>query len=281
MRIRQETEGNPTDNRRRRSPGRLKSLILSEHTLTVGFVGCLVVGLVLSTVSLLFRLTNPAIFLPLFFSGVLLIIISVVFGVAIIMAMIVGSIANQSRLRSQRAKHRRDSLRRYRDLQRQRRNASQSGRTSSIPNDKESIENDEEENDFDQTLPKWLIPLLKNRPAALAIHDDLIATSSTSDEIESKIQSRIDELGTEKVIIPYEESETVDLKESSKIVAMDASAKTLPTPLLEVEIEREALLNLLGALELQHSENRIAPGFYKRKRKQLRKRLSEISSKIS
>ncbi len=247
----------------------------------LGFVGSLVSGIVLFYSSMFFSITNHDVFTLLLFSAILFFIVAGAFGVVSVVAWGVEISGDRSRLRAQRARHRLDTRRRYRTLKGQRSNAESSEPTPSIPDDGEATEYDDEEDARDQDLPKWLIPLLKNRPAALAIHDDLIVTSQSRDEIESKFQSRIDDLDSEKVIIRYEESETVDVDVSSKLVHTEGLTGAPSARLSETEIEREAILNLLGALELQHSENRITSSFYKRKGRQLRKRLAEITRKSS
>jgi hypothetical protein len=116
-------------------------------------------------------------------------------------------------------------------------------------------------------IPGWLIPLLKNRSTAMAIHEDLIASSETPEEAESQFQSRIDDLDTEVITI-YQHRQ--------------ASAQD-PTPseeqpigfLADTEIEKEAVLDLLGALELQYKDGKVTKAFYERKREQLLERLAK------
>ena len=281
MRIQQASEGNPNSHTASRSQRRYRGSIPSRYVFVLGFVGCLVGGIVLFYGSMFFSITNLDVFTVLLFSAILFFIIAGTFAVVSVLAWGVEISGDRSRLRAQRARHRLETRRRYRTLQRQRSNAESSKPTPSIPDDGEAAEYDNEEDARDQDLPKWLIPLLKNRPAALAIHDELIVTSQSRDEIESKFQSHIDDLDSEKVIIRYEEPDSFDVDVSSKLVHTEALTGAPSARLSETEIEREAILNLLGALELQHSENRISPSFYKRKRKQLRKRLAEITRKSS
>jgi len=122
--------------------------------------------------------------------------------------------------------------------------------------------------DPDRNIPSWLIPLLKNRSAALAIHEDIASSTHTPEEAEFKIQSRIDELDTE-IITVYQTRQTEP--QSEKV-----SDVPILKPFSEAAIEKEAILNLLGALELQHHEGKVSPAFYQRKRKQLLKRLSKV-----
>ncbi|MFX1509526.1 MAG: hypothetical protein ACFFBR_04375 [Promethearchaeota archaeon] len=116
-------------------------------------------------------------------------------------------------------------------------------------------------------IPSWLIPLLKNRSTAMAIHEDLIASSKTPEEAESQFQSRIDDLDT-VVITIYQHRQT----EAQEPEPSDGSPMSLLT---ETEIEKEAVLDLLGALELQYRNGKVTKTFYEHKRDQLLERLAK------
>ncbi|MFX1565504.1 MAG: hypothetical protein ACFFCH_05895 [Promethearchaeota archaeon] len=116
-------------------------------------------------------------------------------------------------------------------------------------------------------IPSWLIPLLKNRSTAIAIHKDLVASSKTPEEAESQFQSRLDDLDTE-VITVYQHRRAVHQDEKTSDVP--------PVDLLsETEIEKQAVLDLLGALELQYRDGKVTKTFYERKRNQLLDRLAK------
>jgi hypothetical protein len=127
------------------------------------------------------------------------------------------------------------------------------------------------------SLPAWLLPLLKNRPASLSLHDEITATTTTTEETETLLQTVIDDLPVEVTTIPYTPNETAvhpttitDEKE-----AVDRPYQVeYPT---EASVEREAVLDLLGALELQYKDGRVTEDFYQRKRKQLLERLASVS----
>ncbi|MFX0169675.1 MAG: hypothetical protein ACFE89_10020 [Candidatus Hodarchaeota archaeon] len=125
-------------------------------------------------------------------------------------------------------------------------------------------------------LPAWLLPLLKNRPASQTLHDEISATTTTTEETETKIQSAIDYLETEVTTITIAPDEVESLLISSREKG-DLSDEVYRVEYLsEALIERDAVLDLLGALELQHKDGRVTEGFYKRKRKQLLDRLAKL-----
>jgi hypothetical protein len=121
--------------------------------------------------------------------------------------------------------------------------------------------------DPNQNIPDWLVPLLKDRSAAMAIHTEIESSSRTPDEAESQLETRIEHLDT--VIV------TVYQSRQAETPVEEMLEGSIPGPLTEAEIEKHAVLDLLGALELQWKEGKISQDFYKRKRTQLRKRLAK------
>lgn len=121
--------------------------------------------------------------------------------------------------------------------------------------------------DPDQNIPDWLVPLLRDRSAAMAIHTEIESSSGTPKEAESQIQTRIDDLDTEIITVyQHRQTKTPDDK---------AIEESISRPITDAEIEKNAVLDLLGALELQWQDGKISQSFYKRKRTQLRKRLAK------
>jgi len=128
-----------------------------------------------------------------------------------------------------------------------------------------------------ETLPAWLLPLLKNRPVSLSLHDEITASATTTEEAETMLQTAIDDFTPEvtTVIVTIDEPESLHPTPSEKQNELDGNfAVEYPS---EASVEREAILDLLGALELQHKEGRVTDAFYKRKRKQLLDRLNSLS----
>ena len=121
--------------------------------------------------------------------------------------------------------------------------------------------------DPDQNIPDWLIPLLIDRSAAMAIHTEIDSSSETPEEAESQLQTRIDDLDTEII--------TVYQHHQPKTPTDKALDESLSKPITEAEIEKNAVLDLLGALELQWQDGKISEDFYQRKRTQLRTRLAK------
>jgi hypothetical protein len=121
--------------------------------------------------------------------------------------------------------------------------------------------------DPNQNIPDWLVPLLRDRSAAMEIHSVIESSSDTAEEAESQLQTRIDDLDTE-IITVYQHRQA---KASSDKVVENSVFK----PITEAEIEKNAVLDLLGALELQWQDGKISRDFYQRKRTQLRKRLAK------
>jgi hypothetical protein len=126
-----------------------------------------------------------------------------------------------------------------------------------------------------ETLPAWLQPLLKNRPVSINLHDEITATATTRKESESMLQTAIDDLETTTVTI------TTDGSEAGTTPPDDASAVSdqdydIEYPAEQI-IEREAILDLLGALELQYKAGRVTASYHKRKPKQLLDRLAVLS----
>jgi hypothetical protein len=253
----------------------------TRYTLTFGFFGTLVIGIGLFFLSTIYRLSSYDLFMFLLFLAMLFILLSGIFAISGLMAWIVDIYASRSRARSIRAHHRIKN-RRQRWLR-------QSPQNSIEPSYQMSVENDDIQNgqlgelgeDLERLLPGWLIPLLKNRPAALAIHDDLKASSKTQAETESQIQSQIDELEPDIVVIRYPEVDKSLLSTPREKEIAKASLESDATPFSEADIEKEAILNLLGALELQQSEGRITKSFYQRKRKKLLTLLSKVTKQLS
>ncbi len=101
----------------------------------------------------------------------------------------------------------------------------------------------------------------------MAIHEDLIASSRTPEEAESRFQSRIDDLETEVITIYQHRQAAVQNSEPSDVPPVGL--------LTETEIEKEAVLDLLGALELQYKDGKVTKAFYERKRDQLLERLAK------
>jgi hypothetical protein len=120
--------------------------------------------------------------------------------------------------------------------------------------------------DPDQNIPDWLVPLLRDRSAAMAIHTEIESSSGTPEEAESQLQTRIEHLDTEIV--------TVYQHRQAKTPTDKALEGSISRPITEAEIEKNAVLDLLGALELQWQDGKISQDFYLRKRAQLRKRLA-------
>ena len=127
------------------------------------------------------------------------------------------------------------------------------------------------------SLPAWLLPLLKNRPASLSLHDEITAIATTTEETETLLQTAFDDLPSEVTTIPYTPDET---EVSPSTSAGEKEALEQPYQVeypAEAIVEREAVLDLLGALELQYKDGRVTENFYKRKRKQLLDRLASVS----
>jgi hypothetical protein len=124
------------------------------------------------------------------------------------------------------------------------------------------------------SLPAWLVPLLKNRPVSFSLHDEITATATTTEEAESMLQTAIDDFTPEVTTITI----TPDELESPPIDEHTVSDQTYEVEYpSDATIEREAILDLLGALELQYKAGRVTDRFYKRKRKQLLDRLAALS----
>ncbi len=116
--------------------------------------------------------------------------------------------------------------------------------------------------DAHRNIPDWLIPLLRNRSTAVAIHKDIVSSTETPEEAESQFQTRLDDLETELITIFQTRHSEQKITEASGLIT-------------EAEIEKEAVLDLLGALELQHQEGKVSKAFYERKRDQLLERLAK------
>ena len=126
--------------------------------------------------------------------------------------------------------------------------------------------------DVDRNIPDWLIPLLRNRSTARAIHEDLVSSADTSQDAESQFQSHIDDLDTE-IITVYQNRRAES--RIDEVLKPDSDDR-----LTEAEIEKEAVLDLLGALELQYKAGKVSQKFYKRKRNQLLERLAKANSEL-
>jgi hypothetical protein len=252
-----------------------------RYLFPIVFFLTLILALGLYSVSNAILFINFDLFRFLFFSALLIFLVSGIFALASIGVWILHISTSRSRARSLRASHR-SRAKRQRWLRRRRVQDSNSvHQEPSVIEAEQNGEIDELVIDVERDLPDWLIPLLKNRPMARAIHEDLVASSQTQVESESRLQSRIKELDTEIVVIRYPEEDHRQIKTPRK---SDVADTILPEPssaVLEAEFEKEAILNLLGALELQHNEGRITKRFYKRKRKQLSKRLAEVNNRLA
>ncbi|MFW9935765.1 MAG: hypothetical protein ACFFDU_09745 [Candidatus Thorarchaeota archaeon] len=253
----------------------------ARYLFLIAFFITLVLALGLYSISNAILYTNFDLFRYLFFSAVLVFLVSGIFALASVGAWIFHISTSRSRARSLRASQR-SHAKRQRWLRNRRVQDSNSIAEEALELETEQNgEVDELVADVNRDLPDWLIPLLKNRPMARAIHEDLVASSQTQAESETRLQSHIKELDTEIVVIRYPEEDHLQMK---TVTTPDIADTTLPKPssaVLDAEVEKEAILNLLGALELQHNEGRITKRFYKRKRKQLRNRLAEVNKRLT
>ena len=121
--------------------------------------------------------------------------------------------------------------------------------------------------DPNQNIPDWLVPLLRDRAAAMAIHAEIESSTISPEEVESQLETRIEHLDTEIV--------TVYQSRQAETTVDDGLDRSIPGLITEAEIEKHAVLDLLGALELQWLEGKISKEFYQRKRTQLRERLAK------
>lgn len=253
----------------------------ARYLFPIVFFLTLVLAIGLYSVSNVIQYTNFDLFRFLLFSAMLVFALSGIFALASLGTWIIHISTSRSRARSIRASHR-IHAKRQKWLRRPRVQDSDSiPQELSVIEAEQNGEIDELVTDIGRDLPNWLVPLLKNRPMARAIHEELVASSQTQAESESRLQSHIKELDTEIVVIRYPEVDPRQIKTPRK---PDIADTTLPKPssaFLEAEVEKEAILNLLGALELQYNEGRITKRFYKRKRKQLRKRLAEVNKSLA
>ncbi|MFX1576092.1 MAG: hypothetical protein ACFFCF_02860 [Promethearchaeota archaeon] len=256
-------------------------MVSSRYLLSIGFFLTLVLGIGFYFGSIQWLDINYDFFTWLLYIAILLFLLSGIFGITSFGAWFLHISQSQSRARRLRAS---DRIRTKRQRWLRRPRVEDAVSVTQEPSVVEATQNgeiDELVNDIDRDLPDWLIPLLKNRPMARAIHEDLVASAQTQAESEFRLQSRIKELDTEIVVIRYPEEDYHQTKTPRK---HDVGDTILPEPssaVLEAEVEKEAILNLLGALELQHNEGRITKRFYKRKRKQLRKRLAEVNKRLA
>ena len=232
--------------------------------LIVGFIGSILVGFVF-----VFTAQGTLSFdqySALMGFGVLFFIISGVLGIILILSGILAISERRHRTRLRRRPRWRRMVGTPQDQNVQLRQSAASDTTVDLDESRQWPE------DVDRNIPDWLVPLLQNRSAARAIHEELVSSTQSPEEAESQLQSRIEELGTEIITI-YQHRRAKDRVDE----VLEPGRTSLLT---EAEIEREAVLDLLGALELQYKDGKVSKGFYKRKRGQLLERLANADKEL-